>query len=84
MTTTTDPADSSVRRAYSELESPIRVLAHMAAIARFYVCENTVVRAGHENEDDRMVTAIAHVAEMAEELKALYHAGFDKSIKNTD
>jgi hypothetical protein len=69
----TDAANSKVEdhsywRAYSGLEPAICELAHIAAITRFYVSEGS-------GADDRIVTVVSHVANMAEALREAFYAG---------
>jgi hypothetical protein len=63
---------------YLDLEPQICELAHIAAIARFYVSEtsgpNTGSKEDRDLEDDRVVTAISHVAALAEDLRKAYYA----------
>jgi hypothetical protein len=68
----TDAANSKANwSVYSDLEPAICELAHISAITRFYVSECS----DHAIDADRIITAISHVADMAEELRTAYYAG---------
>ena len=78
MSTMTDPKSSARAKAYFDLEPQICELAHIAAIARFYVSETSGPNAGskeeQELEGDQVVTAISHLANLAEDLRKAYYA----------
>ena len=75
-------SDAELASVLRDLESSLRELAQMAAIARFYVCETNLppkLREEERREADRAVFAISHVAEMAEDVERAYHASFHPS-----
>jgi hypothetical protein len=67
---TSTPKSSSADDAHTslDLENAICELAHVAAITRFYVSEGS-------GADDRIVTVVSHVANMAEALREAFYAG---------
>ena len=71
-----------IRSAYLDLEEPIRELACMAVIARFYMLETNLPAGISEREKDeleRAAFAISHIARMAESLNEAWHAGWDNN-----
>jgi hypothetical protein len=74
----TDAANSKKYRDL-DLESAICELAHVAAITRFYVSEYSSTHANSEEDQrldaDRIVTAVSHLADMAEDVRKAYYAG---------
>jgi hypothetical protein len=53
-----------------DLEPMIYELAHMAAVVRFYVSECSGI-----SVDDRLVTTVSYIANMAEGVAEAYKAG---------
>jgi hypothetical protein len=80
---TAAPAKRDLSGAYFDLEPKITELAHLAAIARFYVLENLTPKPD-ETEDqrleiDRVAASISHVADMADDLMKSYQASIRSS-----
>jgi hypothetical protein len=76
MTTTAQTTNSrDADQAYRNLETRVRELANMTAIARFYVCEThlpTTLTEDERQDAERTAFAIAHIAQMAEDLEKAY------------
>ena len=74
-------ANDCIRHAYHDLESPLRDLARMGAIARSYVSGTEWppgLTGEWSREIERVFFLIEHVADMADKLEKTYDDGFSQ------